>query len=495
MSKVYLIGAGPGDEELITVKAVKVLRKCTVVLYDRLANASILKYLKEDCVIYYCGKEPGCHYKTQDEINNMLVSLAKEGHIVGRIKGGDPYVFGRGGEEALRLLEKGIEFETIPGITSPIAVLNYSGIPITHRGLSQSFHVFTGKSAESLNINWEVTAKLTGTLVFLMGLEGLESIAQNLMNNGYDENTPCAVVMRGSTSRQRSVVSKLKYINKEVRKAGLQSPCIIAMGKVVELNKYLNWYEKKPLFGLNVCVTRSKEQAGALTEKLLEFGAEVTEISSIKIKNTYENLKPYINSLPEYKYIVLTSVNGVNIFFDYLKEIQFDIRNLGAKFAAIGSATEKAIINRGIIPAVTCEEFVAEDLFKNLNKEIKPMDKILIPRSKNARAYLAEALKEKGCLIDEVYSYEVIKGDMKNIEAFKNCNVVSFTSPSTVRNLVDMLGVEVIREKLCIAIGPITKKEMDKFNIEAIVAEEYTTDGIIERLKLLKSSEKPFKSM
>lgn len=488
MSKVYLIGAGPGDEELITVKAVRVLKKCTAVLYDRLASTSILKYLNEDCEIYYCGKEPGCHYKTQEEINDMLVSLAKSGHIIGRIKGGDPYVFGRGGEEALRLLEEKIEFETIPGITSPISVLNYSGIPITHRGFSQSFHIFTGKSAESLNINWEAVAKLTGTLVFLMGLESLEKIAQKLMDNGFDMNTPCAVVMRGSTSKQKSVIGKLESIASDVKNAGLKSPCIIAMGKVVELNEYLNWYEKKPLFGLNVCVTRSKEQAGDLSEKLLELGAEVTEINSIKIKNTSENLQPYLNILPEYKYIVLTSVNGVKIFFEYLKKAQFDIRKLNAKFAAIGSATENAIRDKGIIPEITCGEFVAEDLFKSLSKEIKTGDKILIPRSKNARAYLVEALKEKGCIIDEAYSYEVIKGDVKNIETFKNCNVVTFTSPSTVRNLVDMVGVEHIKGKQCIAIGPITKNEMDKFNIDAIVAEEYTTDGIIEKLKVVKEN-------
>jgi uroporphyrinogen III methyltransferase/synthase len=493
MSKVYLIGAGPGDEELITLKAIRILKKCTAILYDRLASPSILKYLSDNCDIYYCGKEPGCHYKTQDEINEMLVSLAKAGHTVGRIKGGDPYVFGRGGEEALSLLKENIEFETIPGITSPIAVLNYAGIPITHRGVSQGFHVFTGKSAESLNVNWEAVAKLKETLVFLMGLESLKSISEKLIDHGYDKSTPCAVVMKGSTSKQRSIIGRLEEIYIKVKEAGLKSPCIIVIGKVVELNNYLNWYENKPLFGLNICVTRSKEQAGALSEKLLELGAEVTEINSIKINNTCENLKSYTNNLPEYDYIVLTSVNGVNIFFDYLKNIEFDIRKLKARFAAIGSATERAIRNRGIVPEITCQEFVAEDLFKRLSKEVKPQDKILIPRSRNARGYLAEALREKGCRIDEVQSYEVIRGDMKNIGAFKNCNVVSFTSPSTVKNLVDMVGVELIKEKLCVAIGPITKKELDKFNIEAMVAEEYTTDGIIERLKLANASRKTYK--
>lgn len=488
MGKVYLIGAGPGDEELITLKAIRKLKKCTAVLYDRLASPSILKYINDDCKIFYCGKEPGCHYKTQEEINDMIVALAKEGHIVGRIKGGDPYVFGRGGEEALRLVKENIEFETIPGITSPIAVLNYSGIPITHRGLAQSFHVFTGKSAEKLTIDWEVTAKLQGTLVFLMGLENLETIVSNLINNGMSSETPCAVIMMGSTAKQKTVINTLSNIVSEVKAAALKSPCIIAVGKVVELNQYLNWYEKKPLFGLNVCVTRTKEQAGELSEKLIEAGAEVTEINSIKVKNTSENLESYINKLSQYDYIVLTSVNGVNILFDYLIENKFDIRNIKAKFAVIGSATEKALLQRGIAAYVTCDEFVAEDLFKKLSSEVSKDDKVFIPRSKNSRPYLAEALRELGCLVDEAYTYEIIKGDARNLEAFKNCNVVTFTSPSTVRNLVEIVGLEAIKNKTCIAIGPITKNELEKYNIACITADEYTTDGIVSKLMKIRKS-------
>ena len=305
MSKVYLIGAGPGDEELLTLKAMKSLEKCTAVMYDRLVGGNILKYVSDECKIYYCGKEPGCHYKTQDEINDMMVKLAKEGHVVGRVKGGDPYVFGRGGEEALRLIEENMDFEVVPGVTSAISVLNYAGIPATHRGLSQSFHVITGMSAQKLNINWESIAKLEGTLIFLMALDNLDFIKSKLVEHGKDLSTPAAVVMRGTTSKQRKVVGTLDNIKDLADKAGFESPCIIVVGKVVTLSDKLNWYENKPLFGKNICVTRSKKQADSLSSELKDRGAQVTEINSIKIQETAEALDKYMDSLNQYDYIVL----------------------------------------------------------------------------------------------------------------------------------------------------------------------------------------------
>lgn len=203
MSQVYIIGTGPGDEELLTLKAVKALKKCTAVLYDRLVSNNILNYLNENCEVYYCGKEPGAHSKTQEEINELLVELAKKGHIVGRIKGGDPYVFGRGGEEVLELRKENISFEVVPGVTSPIAVLNYAGIPITHRGIAQSFHVVTGKSAQDLNVNFKALAGEQGTLVFMMGLSNLDNIISQLIANGKSPLTPCGVVMRGTSAKQK----------------------------------------------------------------------------------------------------------------------------------------------------------------------------------------------------------------------------------------------------------------------------------------------------
>ncbi|MBZ9623477.1 uroporphyrinogen-III C-methyltransferase [Clostridium sp. FP2] len=486
MSKVYLIGAGPGDEELLTLKGKRILEKCDAVLYDRLANDSLLKYLNEECIIYYCGKEPGCHYKTQEEINDMLVNLAREGKTVGRIKGGDPYIFGRGGEEALRLQDEKIEFEVIPGITSAIAVLNYAGIPVTQRGISQSFHVFTGQSAEKLDINWKSVAGLTGTLIFLMGLKNIEIITNSLIDNNKDAQCPCAVIMRGTTSKQKKVVGTLSNICSKVAVSGLASPCIIVVGEVVGLSEKLNWYERKPLFGKNICITRSKQQSEEISEKLLDLGAQVTAINSIKIVDTSENLVNYIKKLNLYDYLVFTSVNAVNLFFKYLKASAFDIRKVGGEFCAIGPATAQAIRNMGINPLIIAEQFVSESLLLEIKKHAKPGDKILIPGSKNSRAYLGDELRKLNCDVDEVPIYETVEGTLQNEAAFDNVDIVIFTSPSTVKNMISMLGINRIREKECIAIGPITGSELSKNNIKYSVCDEYSSDGIIKNLLQLK---------
>lgn len=482
MSKVYLIGAGPGDEQLITQKAIRVLKNCTAVMYDRLANQSLLRYLSKECEIYYCGKEPGCHYKTQDQINEMLVELAKKGHIVGRIKGGDPYIFGRGGEEALRLQEEGMEFEVIPGITSAVSVLNYAGIPTTHRGIAQSFHVFTGMSMDKLEIHWDAVTKLKGTLIFLMGLENIELITMQLIENGKDANCPAAVIMRGTTSKQKKVVGTLKDICQKVKEAGFKSPCIIVIGEVVALHEKLSWYEKKPLFGSNICITRSKEQAGEIRDRLLDLGAEVTEINTIEIKATPEALQPYYEKLSSYQYIVFTSVNGVNVFFDCLREKQYDIRKIHAAFAAIGPATAEAIRDRGVMPELIAEDFVAESLFDALQKQVHSGDRILVPRSKQARPYLVEKLIELGCLVDEAHVYDILTGQLLDIDYFNQADQVVFTSPTTVKNLITMVGLEKIKQKKCIAIGPITNNELASHGIDADMCDKYSVDGVVSKL-------------
>ena len=482
MSKVYIIGTGPGDEELLTLKAVDTLKKCTAVLYDRLVSNNILNYLNEDCKIFYCGKEPGAHYKTQEEINESLVKLAKEGHIVGRIKGGDPYVFGRGGEEVLELINENIEFEVIPGVTSPISVLNYAGIPITQRGMSQSFHIITGMTAGVLNINWEAIAKEKGTLVFMMGLNNLGAIIENLLKYGKDEDTKVAVIMRGTSSKQKKVVGTIKDIERKVEEAKLQSPCIIVMGEVVSLNDKLNWYEKKPLFGLNICVTRSREQSSNLKKRLRELGSEVTEINSIKIKPTKENLNEVKDKLSDYDHIILTSVNGVNIFFDYIIENKIDLRTIKAKFSVVGKATRKALEKRGIQAFVMGREFVGEGLFKALEPHLRSGEKVLIPCSSGSREYLKDEIEKLGLVVDRVHTYNTVCGEVKNKKAFEEVDFILYTSPSTVNNMITLFGVDKIKEKHNIAIGPQTYKTLKENSIEAHMCKKHSEDGFLDEI-------------
>lgn len=480
--KAYIIGTGPGDEELLTVKAVKTLERCTAVLYDRLVSNNILNYLNEDCLIYYCGKEPGAHYKTQDEINEMLVKLVKEGHIVGRVKGGDPYVFGRGGEEVLSLVEENLEFEVIPGVTSPISVLNYAGIPITQRAMAQSFHIVTGMTTANENINWKALAMEAGTLVFMMGLENIERISNNLITNGKDIETPAAVVMRGTSAKQRKVIGKLGNIASVAREAGLKSPCIIVVGEVVNLNEKLSWYENKPLFGTNICITRSREQSSTLRSSLKDLGAEVTEINSIKIKSTNSNLDMYLDKLPQYDHILLTSVNGVNNFFDYLIEKSYDIRNIKAKFSVIGKATKNALIKRGIVPFIMAREFVGEGLFKVLAPHLNVGEKVLLPCSSGSRTYLNDEISALGLEVDRVHTYDTVCGVLKNTKAFDEVDYVLFTSPSTVNNMIDMLGVDKIKEKKVIAIGPQTAKVIQDKGIECRICRKHSEEGFIKEI-------------
>lgn len=482
MSKVYIIGTGPGDEELLTLKAVKALKKCTAVLYDRLVSNNILNYLNEDCEIYYCGKEPGAHSKTQEEINELLLKLAKQGHIVGRIKGGDPYVFGRGGEEVLAVKKENLSFEVIPGVTSPIAVLNYAGIPITHRGIAQSFHIITGKSAKDLNVNYKALAAEEGTLVFMMGLSNLDNIVSELMKNGKAAATPCGVVMRGTSAKQKKVIGTLENISQKVKEAGLKSPCIIVVGEVVNLSEDLNWYENKPLFGKNICITRSKKQSQNLKNKLVEFGAEVTTFNSIEIQSSADNLDEYINLIENYDHIVFTSVNSVEIFFDYLIEKDYDIRRIKAKISAIGNATAKALKERGIVCFAKAKEFASEGLVSILKPHLKENETLLLPCSAKSRKYIYEELSNSGINVDKVYIYDTVCGSIVNKRSFEEVDIVFFTSPSTVKNMVDMLGVEEIKKKKVIAIGPKTNEPLKELGIDAYVCKEHSEDGFLKEI-------------
>ncbi|MEW8955063.1 uroporphyrinogen-III C-methyltransferase [Clostridium sp.] len=488
MSKVYIIGAGPGDEDLLTLKAKKSLEKCTAVLYDRLIGGNILKHLNKDCEIYYCGKEPGCHYKTQEEINESLVRLSKKGHIVGRIKGGDPYVFGRGGEEVLDLIKENIEFEVIPGVTSAIGALSYAGIPVTQRGVSQSFHVITGMTSVSSKVNYEALAKLSGTLIFLMGVENIKDISSNLIKYGKSQDTPCGIVRRGTTSKQKTVITTLKDAENKIKEEGLTSPCIIVVGEVVNFRESLNWFEKKELFGLNLCITRSREQAKSLSSRVKDLGGEVTEIPSLEIRERESSIDPYLNNIQHYDHIILTSVNGVNVFFDYLINKNFDIRNIKADFSVIGNATFEALRKRGIIAKTKGEEFTQEGLLEALKGKIQENHKVFIPCAKNSRRLLEEELKNLCRSVTVCHSYETVIPPLLNERAFDDVDVVLYTSPSTVKNMINMVGKDKLKKKLSLAIGPITEKELEKEDLSGIMCDRYFEDGIIEKLLELRGN-------
>jgi uroporphyrinogen III methyltransferase/synthase len=295
-------------------------------------------------------------------------------------------------------------------------------------------------------------------------------------------DTPCAVIMRGTTSKQRKVVGTIQNIRAKVDEVGLKSPCIIVIGEVVDFHEEFNWYEKKPLFGMNVCITRSKEQAGGIRETLMDLGAEVTEINTIKIKDTSRNLDNYKDKLKDYNYVVFTSVNGVNVLFKRLKELKIDIRMIKAKFAAIGPATAEALMDKGIIPTVVADDFVAESLFEKLKAEVSDGDNILLPRSKNARVFLNEALIGIGCNVDEVFTYEVVEGNIFIDNPLDEVDIILFTSPSTVKNLIAMTDLNSIRSKRNIAIGPITGAELTRNDIKFDECEEYSIDGIVKKL-------------
>lgn len=479
---VYIVGTGPGDEELLTIKAIKALKKCTAVLYDRLGASNILNYLNDDCKIYYCGKEPGAHYKSQEEINKSLIKLSKEGHTVGRIKGGDPFVFGRGGEEILSLKNENIKFEVIPGVVSPVSVLSYAGIPITHRKIAQSFHIITGMSEGELNIDFKNLAKESGTLVFMMGLSNLENITSKLLTYGKEKDTPSAVVMSGTTSKQKKVVGTLQNISEKVRKEGLKSPCIIVVGEVVKFNEEFNWYEKKPLFGHNICITRSKEQCENLKDRLMNLGAEVTVINSIKIKEISNSLDIYKDKLSNYDHIILTSTNCVKFFFDYLIKEKIDIRTLKANFSVIGDATKKALNSRGINERLCAKEFYSEVFIEDLKGIISFKEKVLIPLSKKSPNYIGKALEEFGAIVERVDIYDTLCGKLLNERDFDEVDEVFFSSPSTVENMVKLVGLNKIKEKKVISIGPLTNKKLKEYNINAYVCKKHSEEGFLEEV-------------
>lgn len=496
--KVFLIGAGPGDPGLLTIKAKECIEAADVVVYDYLASPLLLKYAPKRAEVIYVGKKGGDHTLSQDKINLLLIEKAKQGYDVARLKGGDPFVFGRGGEEAQMLLSNGVPYEVIPGVTSAIAAPAYAGIPVTHRDHASFVSFITGHedpTKEDTSMQWDVYAKSNATLVFLMGVKNLENIVKHLVENGKPVDTPIALVRWGTTPEQQTVTGTLETIVERVREAKLKSPSIIIIGHVVSLRKELAWFDNRPLFGKKIVITRARAQASDLVSKLSKLGAACIEIPTIEISPAQDTtpLRSAVENLKNYDWIIFTSVNGVKFFFDTLNDMGKDVRALGhLKFACIGPVTKECLKGHGIISDILPETYRAESVIKAFSGiEIKNK-KVLLPRAKIARTILPEELTKMGAQIHEVTAYETrlnAEGKQELMELFKNREIdaVTFTSSSTVSNFMSFFDSEdekkLLNGVVFASIGPITSDTCRSLGIEPdMEAGEFTIQGLINSL-------------
>ena len=497
--KVYLAGAGPGDRNLLSIGVLKCIKQADVIVYDRLSDDDILSEAKEDAEFIYVGKQSSNHTMSQDEINELLVKKAKENKMVLRLKGGDPFVFGRGGEEALVLQENEIEYEIIPGITSAIAVPCYAGIPVTHRGIAASFTVITGHedpTKENSSHRWDKLATGADTLVFLMGVKNLSQITDKLIENGRDKETPAAIISWGTRLEQKVVVTKLKDAVSDSIKEKVEAPAVFIVGDVVNLREKLAWFDNKKLFGKQIIVTRSREQKSLLTEMLINLGAKCVEAPAIKIvdpPDNYLDLDAKIERLSEYDWLIFTSVNGVDRFFKRVYNKELDARALkDLKVATIGVPTALRLKEYGIIADVVPNDFRAEGVIEALMPYLEAKKKILLVRALKAREFLPENLQNAGHIVDVSPAYQTINGDFEKdliIEKIrqKEIDMITFTSSSTVTNLIDILGQankQLLNNIDIACIGPITAQTCLENEIKPnIIAEEYTIKGLVEAIE------------
>lgn len=493
--KAYLVGAGPGDVGLVTVRGADVLRRADVVVYDRLANPRLLElYARPGAEMVYVGKSPSRHTLKQVEINDLLLQKVLEGKTVVRLHGGDPFVFGRGGEEAAVLAAAGVPFEVVPGITSAIAAPAYAGIPVTHREHNTSFAVVTGHEdpakAES-SIRWDRLATGVGTLIFLMGVENLELIVQRLMQHGRPSSTPVALIRWGTWPQQETLVGTLSDIVSRAAAVGFQPPAVIVVGTVVGLRDALRWWDNRPLFGKRVLVTRSREQASALSVLLREQGAEPVEVPALEIAppESFGGLDQAIGRLADYHWVVFTSANGVRVFLERLRQLGLDVRALGdARLAAIGPATAEALRELALRVDYVPSEYVAEAVARGLISLGVAGKRVLLPRADLARDVLRVELERAGATVDAVESYRTVPA-AGNLSRLKRrleegeIDVASFASSSTVRYLVAGLGdggAALLARPLVACIGPITAQTAVELGIRVdVVAGEHTMPGLV----------------
>ena len=489
MGKVYLVGSGAGDPGLLTCRGRELLERADEVYYDRLMEPSLLNYVKVGCKLVYVGKKPGAHSMGQDEINRRLAEAARRTETVVRLKGGDPLIFGRGGEEADYLKAQGVKFEIVPGISSAMAAPAYAGIPLTHRGIASSFTVLTGHhdpEQEDNEHNWEALAQGSDTIVVLMGVGNFPGIQKRLLESGRDLETPVAFIERGTWPEQNVLVSRLGVAAEEAKEAGIKPPAIIVIGEVVGLRDRLSWDKNQPLEGYRILNTRPAHQARVLTELLENEGAVVREAPAISIEppEDYTELDRALDRLAEYSWVIFTSTNGVDNFFARMRVNGHDIRELaGVKLAAIGSKTGAALENLGLRLDFVPDEYVAEGLVAGFD-QAEAGEKVLLPRTPMARDTLAVGLEEMGYQVDELTAYLTEEAEMpEDVQGLiddKMIDIVTLTSSSTVRSLVKSAGgAEYLDGIIGAAIGPITAETAREAGLNVpIVAEEYTIEGL-----------------
>ena len=498
MAKVYLIGAGPGDPGLLTLKAKAVLETADTVVYDFLANKAFLDFAREDAEIIYVGKKGGDHTLAQDKINELLVAKAKQGRTVARLKGGDPYVFGRGGEEALVLVEAGVEFEIVPGVTSAVAAPAYAGIPITHREFASSVTFITGHedpTKDGSANNWPALAQSASTLVFFMGVKNLPDICRRLIAGGRAPQTPAALVRWGTTCHHRSMAATLADVAEKGREQGFTAPTLLVVGEVVGLRDKLGWFENRPLLGKGVVVTRSREQASDLVRQLEDLGACCFEFPTIAVKPLADPapVRRAIEGLRCFDWLVFTSANGVKYFWAELTAMGLDSRALGGlQVSAIGPATGQALAARGIKADFVPDKFVAEGVAEGLMALGVAGKRVLIPRARQAREVLPEELTRAGAEVQVLPVYETCPAEQDPDEVLAamaegEIHFLTFTSSSTVDNFFAQVAPErlaPLRDRIKIAcIGPITAKTLEKHGFTPdIQPQSYTIPALAQAL-------------
>jgi len=493
--KVYLIGAGPGDPGLLTLRGKRCLEVADVVAYDALANPRLLVHCRPDAELIYVGKRGGRHALPQEEIGRLLVDRARAGKVVARLKGGDPFVFGRGGEEAEELAAAGIPFEVVPGVSSAVAAPAYAGIPLTHRAWTSTVAFVTGHedpTKAETGIAWEKIATGVGTLVFFMGVGQLPEIVRKLVEHGRSPDTPAAVIRWGTRAEQEVVTGTLA--NLAGRSQGITPPALIVVGEVVGLRERLHWCEDRPLFGKRILVTRAREQAGSFTQLLEEAGAEVVEFPTIVIlpPEEWAPLDQAIARLREYQWLVFTSANGVRFFWERLRRAGRDTRDLaGITVCAIGPATAAALEAQGVRADVVPAEFRAEALAEAIGTDRIQGARVLVARAAEAREVLPEDLLRRGARVDVVPAYRTVKnsadaGDLLRLLEEGKIHAVTFTSSSTVTHFLDLLGeraAELLRSVTVASIGPITAETAARHGIVSqVVPEPYTIPALSEAL-------------